>query len=254
MGGSMGGKRIRGVAALVLTLALSFVVAGCASRSPLLDMSAEELYAYGVEAYEREEWDDAIRGLERLLGAHPTFAQTPEARLLLARTHYQREEYLTAISEYERFIQRHPGRAEAPDAALGICHAYRELAPIPQRDQGYTHQAATACQNVARDYAGTDQAQEAWEIRGEMLERIAEKEFLTGRFYFRRNLFDSGLIYFQRVVEEYPDSQWAPQSLLFMFRTYENIGYEEEAEDVKEQIMSRYPDSLAAQELNGTGA
>lgn len=237
---------------LLPALAL-LVASACASSSDYQDMSAEELFQLGERAVQEEEWDRAVESLERLLASHPGFQQRTEARLLLGDALFGREEYVSAAAEYARLIDRYPSSVEARSAGLGICRAYAALSPIPQRDQSYTEQAATACRNVTTDFPGTAEAERAREIRDQMLEKLAEKIYLNAEFYRRRDFHDSAILYYEDVVENYPDTAFAPPALLRLVRIYEELGYAEERDEARDTLLERYPDSLQAREVSGEG-
>jgi outer membrane protein assembly factor BamD len=223
-----------------------------------MGMDGEELFAYAMEQYEDRDWDEAIDAFERLVASFPGHARSAEARIHLARAHFQKEEYITSAAEFERFLQRYPSHGLAPEASLGICRSYARLAPHPQRDQEYTRRAREACRATASEFQGMNVAQEADSLRVEMVQRLAERSYQEGRFYQRRNFHDSAILIFQDVVDFYPETEWAPQALLALFRSYEAIGWEEEARQARERLLFLYPDSEAAQEVaearvNGDG-
>jgi outer membrane protein assembly factor BamD len=222
----------------------------CRSAPPYQGMDAQELYAHALQAFEREDWDEASQAFERVLITYPAFPQRIEARLYLARSFYEKKEYITAEAEFRRLLMTAPGHQLAPAASLGICQAYAGLSPKPQRDQSYTEQAVRACETTAADYAGTPEAGQARLMRHEMLEKLAEKDFLRAEFYYRRNLIDSALLYFRLVSEEYPDTSWAPEALLRIYEGNLRIGYDTEAEDARADLLTKYPDSPAAQSLS----
>jgi len=217
-------------------------------------MEAEELYLLGQQKYDEGEWDDAIRPLDRLLVGFGNSDVVPAARILMAHAYYAKRDYLTARSEYQRFLDRFAGHPEAATAALGICRSLGALSPNPQRDQTYTNEAITICRNVVVDYAGTPQAQEAAELANDMRAKLAEKEYLNADFYFRRELFDSAIKYFEFVLQLYPETEWAPRALLGIYRSNKAIGYDDLAEEARERLLAEYPDSPAAAEVRVNGA
>lgn len=212
-------------------------------------MGPDELYQYAQAAFEEEEYDDAIGALERLAASFPAFEQIVEARLMLADAFFEKEEYLSAASDYERILQRYGQSPLAPRAALGVCRSYLELSPIPQRDQTYTEQAVVACGNVAADYRGTPEGERAAELRDRMIGRLAEADYLVAEYYIKREWYDSGIIYLEDLVERFPETRWAPRALLTMVEAYEAIGWDEEAEETRERLLSQYPDSPEASRL-----
>ena len=224
--------------------------AACRSAPPYQGMDAQELYAHALQAYEDENWNESMRALERLLITYPAFPQRVEARLYLARSYYQRGEFITAESEFRRIVNTAPGHQLAPASSLGMCESLAGLSPKAERDQAYTEQALRACEATANDYAGTSEAGRAREIRLEMMEKLAEKNYINGEFYYRRNLIDSAIIYYDVVWQEYPETSWAPEALLRIYEANTRIGYDTEADEARDRLLTNYPDSRAAQALS----
>jgi outer membrane protein assembly factor BamD len=234
-----------GIAAVLL----AWAAIGCSSAPAYQGMDAPQIFELAEQAMEDEDWNDAIDAFERLISAHPGFPRLDEARMGLARAHFEKGEYVTAAAEYERFIIRYPSHGRVAEASLGICRSYAALSPHAQRDQEYTARARDACRQTRDEFQGMNVAEEAEEIRREMVERLAESEFLAGRFYQRRDFHDSAIIYFQDVVDFFPETTWAPRAFLAMYRSYRAIGWHEEAEETRDRLLFLYPDSQAAAEL-----
>lgn len=243
--------RRRHLSALLLLGAA--VLGGCRSAPPYQGLSGDELFALAEERFAQGDWDETVRALERLLFAEPTFPRIVEARLRLAEAYYNKGDYLTAVSEYTRILDRHPGHELAPRAALGVCRSYAALSPHVQRDQTYTVQAVNACENVASDYAGRPEAQEASEIRDRMVEKLAEKIYIGGEFYFTRKLYDSAIIYFEDVIEAYPRSRAAAKAMLRLYEANRAIGWNDVAEQWKERLLREFPESPEARRLRANG-
>ena len=237
-----------------LLLAVLLAPAACGGpRDIYQGMDAPALFRTAQQEAAEGEYDNAIRTLDRLILAYGDWERLPEARLLLGDMYFEKEEFLTAGTEYRRFLDRYPGHAGAPDAALGRCRSFARLAPRPERDQTYTQQGLTECVNTAADFAGTVQAQEAGEIARTLRETLAEKDYLNGNFYLRRNIPDSAIKYFEFVVQRYPDTSAAPRALLGIYQANKAIGYDDLAEEARDRLLTRYPDSQAAAELRTDG-
>lgn len=226
---------------------------GCRSAPPYQGMTLSEVYDLAVEEYERGEYGEAIKALDRLFASFAGFEQAADARLLLGHAHFANGDYLSAQAEYTRFLDRHPVHPDAPEASLGICRSLAELSPIPQRDQTYTQDAQNVCRNVVLDYQGTPQAAEAAQIAERMRRKLAEKEYMNAQFYFNRQLYDSAITYYEFVVQGYGDTEWAPRALLGIYRANLAIGYDDLAEEARDQLLNRYPDSPAAREVSADG-
>jgi outer membrane protein assembly factor BamD len=234
-----------GLAAALLT--------GCGGNDPYQGLDAEALFRIAENEYAEEDYGNAIEALERLVLNFPDWSRVADARLMLADAHFEDGEYLTARSEYLRFRDRHVGHPQAATAALGECRALAELSPVPQRDQTHTRDAVTVCGNVTVDYAGTSQAAEAREIRDSLRLKLAEKEYLNASHYFRRRQYDPAILYYQFVVDIYPDTEFAPRALLGLYRANLAIGYDDLAQQARDRLLRAYPDSAAAGEIRAEG-
>ena len=215
-------------------------------------LSAEEIWALGLQAREQEEWQDAAEAFEFVLFA-PGFSRAAEARLLLAEVQYRDGRYIEARSEYQRVIDRWPADTVAVTAALGVCRSLVALSPITQRDQSFTRQARLSCQQVAADLAGTVMGLEAGRLAGQMQLKLAEQDYDTGLHYQKRRLFDSALLYFEQVVSEFSETEWAPWALYQMVDVFGRIGYLRDVETTRDLLLETYPDSEPAQLLLADG-
>lgn len=223
----------------------------CASSSKYQGLDAAGVYRLAQEEMADEDYGDAAETLDRLLLVYPNFEEGGEANFLLASAYYLDEQYITAASEYTRFLDRYPGHPRAPEAALGICRSYSALSPISQRDQTFTDQALAVCRNVVADYPTLPVAEEAARLANDMRGKLARKIYENGDFYLRRGLNDSAIIYFEDVVNNFPETEFAPQALLGIIQAYQSIGYEDEVQQARDRLLTDYPDSEAARSLGG---
>jgi outer membrane protein assembly factor BamD len=241
----------RPFASLVLTLA--FAACG-GSGNPYQGLDADALYQTATQEYSEGEYQNAVRALDRLLLSFGDWDRVPEARLLLAHAHFGSMDYLTARAEYVRYLDRYAGVEGAPIAALGVCRSLASLSPDMPRDQTFTNDAIVVCRNVVIDYSGTQQSAEAAQLANAMRVKLAEKEYMTADFYFRRELYDSAIKYYEFVVNLYTETEFAPRALLGVYHSNVAIGYEDLAEDARTLLLSRYPDSDAAASIRVDGA
>ena len=233
---------------LIFCLASSLFFAACGGALPYPGLTADEIYALGLQAREQEDWEDAAEAFEYVLFS-PGFSSGAQARLLLAEVQYSNELYIESRSEYQRVIDRWPADTVAVRAALGVCRSLASLSPITQRDQGFTRQARLSCRQVAGDFAGTLMGLEAERLADEMMLKLAEQDYDTGRHYLRRGLLDSALLYFETVASEYPDTEWAPWALYRMIEVFGRIGYLRDVETTRDLLLDAYADSEPAQLL-----
>jgi outer membrane protein assembly factor BamD len=233
----------------VAGLFLIALLGGCASASPYQGLGPDELFEVGAREYEAGNWNKAVEVFERLTFAEPTYPRMAQVRMYLARAYYNKGEYITAISEFTRVVERFRGDPLAPEASLGICQSYVAQSPNVQRDQTFTVQAWNACQNTVADFRGSEAAAQAETLRDAMEAKLAEKIFIAGDFYYKRKLYHSGIVYFNDLLNQYPRGQWAPQALLRLHQSYIALGWDTEAEEVRQRLLRDFPESEAVKEI-----
>jgi outer membrane protein assembly factor BamD len=222
----------------------------CSSSGPrFAQMDADALLQFGLEKKAAHKWTDATRALEQFIFQFPTHERYQEARYRLAELYFDKHEYLTAASEYGRLANDFPTGEWVEESRFAVCESYYRLSPKPTLDQEYTQTAIDQCQIVLSFFPESEGAARAQAILTEMRDRLAEKVYMNGEHYFKRNAYDSGLIYFNDVLETYPMTPAAPKALLRMVDTYEKLGYTEEAKETRERLLRDYPESAEAQRI-----
>ena len=105
---------------------------------------------------------------------------------------------------------------------------------------------------MVTDYPTLPAAQEAARLANDMRGKLAQKTYENGAFYLRRGLNDSAIIYFEDVVNNYPETDVAPDALLGIIEAYQRIGYEDEVQQARDRLLNDYPESEAARSLAGS--
>lgn len=233
--------------AAALMLALASAMAGCASsETPLGEVAPEELWVQGVEAFNAEEWDDAIRLLDRFVFTAGVDPRVNQARYYIGQAYFNDEQFITAGAEFAR-LAGELGRTElADDARFMACRAYEELSPGPQLDQEYTRGAIEHCEGLLTYFPDSEFADEARAVVDRMRNRLGEKVFETGTWYERRRAYDSAIIYYEQVADDYGDTDWAPRALRRLIGIYEELGYAEEIQETRERLEREHPGSGGA--------
>jgi outer membrane protein assembly factor BamD len=233
-----------------LPLLAALFVAACGGRHvPPSQLEPDVQFDRGVEAFEAGRHARAVEFLQPFVLQSIGDPRMPEALYTLARAHEARRQFVSAASEFQRLASEFPTHAYALPARLGTCEAYSNLSPRPQLDQDYTVSALIHCESVVLNFAGTPEAEAAAVRVVEMRQKLAQKEYETGLFYFRRRAFDASVIYFERAATEFPDTVVAPAALLRLHEAYTRIGYVEEATEARERLLREYPESPEARGL-----
>jgi outer membrane protein assembly factor BamD (BamD/ComL family) len=79
---------------------------------------------------------------------------------------------------------------------------------------------------------------------------MAAKDLRVGRYYYERGFYESAIIYFENVLQTYPEAEVAPATLLVLFDSYSKVGFRAEADLVRQRLLEFYPDSPEALEIS----
>lgn len=233
--------------------AVLVMISGCASSNAarLAQLDADQLFKEGESALRAREWDEAIEAFERFTLTFPTHPRNQEGRYQLGTAYMGKEEYITAANEFSRLADDYPAGPWADDARFKVCEAYGELSPHPQLDQEYTQGAIEHCQSLITYYPESEYVARAQAILDDMLGKLAEKQYQAGEFYRKRGAIDSAILYYERTLEQYPNSPAVPKALLRLYEAYNEIGYTQEAQAARDRLLREFPDSEQAREVSG---
>jgi len=233
----------------VLWLLLAGMAACGPKRPPLTELTAEVLWTRGVEAYEQEEWNEAIRYLDRFVVTGGSDPRVDQASYYTADAHFNRKEYVTAAADFARLASG-VGRGElGDDARFMTCRAYEELSPRPQLDQEYTRAAIEHCQSLVDFFPESEFRERAEGIVEQMWGKLAAKAYETGEWYQGRQAYDSAILYYEDVVRTYPQTRWAPRALGRMVEVFGILQWDEEQTEARDRLLAEYPASAEARAL-----
>ena len=228
--------------ALVATLLL--LAAACHPEFELTKFpSNETLYRAATEEFTRGRWDNAVLAFEKLttdLPARDTLL--PRAHWFLARAHQEKSEWVLAATSFSRLTESFPDDTLADDAALEAARSYRRLWRKPALDATHGESALAAYNTLLGLYPTSPLIPAAKRELSELQDMFAQKNYLSGMYYFRRGGYDSGIIYFRDVVTRYPTSPSARMAQLRLVDSYKKIRYKEDAVDACAALRKSFPD------------
>lgn len=245
---------------VLISALLSLCLTCCSRRGPGVGVEPTNRLEEADQLAERGDCRKAIIKYEELLAEFPPPEIAERARFNRSRCRVEIEEYDLAIQELEDFIDTYPQGSLADDAMYLIGIAYLRQSPRAERDQSFTEKAADELEFMLREYPDSNMRGEAETALKEARTKLARKEYLNGELYLGLKYYRAARIYFDIVLDEYPDSEWAAWSLLGKARTYEREGNIEEALELYGRVLDDYshtePCDMAGmriEELSGGG-
>jgi outer membrane protein assembly factor BamD len=233
----------------------ALLVAACSSGFEVARYQTNEtLFAASLAEFQRGRWDNAIAGFERLtlqLPARDTLL--PRAHWYLGVAHQRRDEDLLAAQSYVRLVESFPADTLADDALFEAASAYQRIWRKPELDSQYGETALTTYETLLSAFPDSPRRADAEREIAALKEWMARKDHDTGVYYERRRAYDSAIIYFQDVVERYPDTPTARLSSLRLLDVYRRLSYREEAEQVCAGLRTKYPSDAEVRAACGAG-
>lgn len=203
--------------ALLVMLFLS----ACGSAGRLSHNSPEDAYRQGKELYDRGRYQRATEYFQAVFTYGRQNEYAADAQYYLAWSHMHNREYILAASEFNRFAQIHRTDPRVPEAEFQRARAYYEQSPGYQLDQSNTRRAVDELQLFINRFPEHELVPEAEEMIAELQEKLARKDFETGKLYERRELYEAAAIMFERVFDKYPASTpWAERALVSAMENY----------------------------------
>ena len=181
-----------------------------------------------LDSYPRSQ----LAGDARLGVADSYFSQKGSGNLVLAIAEYR--DFLT-------FFPNHP-RADYAQFQIGYGH-YRQI-HSPDRDQDPTALAIEEFEKLVELYRNSRYAEEGRKLLEECYETLAESEFQVGLFYLQiRKACRAAIVRFNEVLEKYPGYKRSDELHFRLGSAYQMCGQLDEALPHFQRVVDNYPDS-----------
>lgn len=232
---------------LLCTLLCSFLTACSggddAADSLISDTPPEELYREGKRWMSENRYTKAAEQFDEVERQHPYSPLSPPAQILAAYARYLDREYDTAILGFERFIKMQPSHASVAYAYYMIALSYYEQISDVGRDQGMSEKARAALVEVSNRFPDSPYARDARIKLDLVVDHLAGKEMMIGRYYLNRQEYLASINRFITVVENYQTTAHTAEALHRLVEAYLLLGVEPEARKYAALLGHNFPGS-----------
>jgi outer membrane protein assembly factor BamD len=170
--------------------------------------------------YDKQKYGDAARAFETVLSLGRGSDQAREAQYLLADSYFKNKEYLISASEYRRYVTFYPRSERREEAEFMEAFSYYKISPRFKLDQTDTERAITLLRVFIGRYPDSQKTTEAAQLVDEMRNKLARKSFTSANMYFNLKLYSSAAMYYQVTLDNYPETEYAEQSLVRQIHSY----------------------------------
>ena len=227
-----------------LGVALTFVLAvgACARGFQVRDYPTPvSLYSAGLAQFRLGKWDNAVTAFDQVtILLPPRDSLLPRAHYYLALTYEKQKHHLLAAASFKRVVDGFPDDSLADDALIGMGDAYSAAWRGPSFDKSDAEQALDAYVLLQRLFPASSLLKRAQAGEARINEGLAQKDYLNGVFYVKRNAFDSALLYFKAVVDQHTGTVTAHDALLQMVAINKRLHYVADAADACRTLRTTY--------------
>lgn len=154
--------------------------------------------------------------------------------------------WIQAEAKYRDFLNRFPTSELAAYAQYQIANSLAARVEKPNRDQSATYKALQAYQELVRLYPTSEYAIEAEAKIDQVRNRLAEHEFVVGDFYLRYRYPTAAAGRFENLLERFPEYDARDKALYHLGLAYSRSRNREKydlAEPTFERLREEYPES-----------
>jgi len=161
----------------------------------------------------QEEFNDlVIRGTHSDLG--------DDSQFYLAESYFLNKEYLLAVAEYDRLIRRMGFSPYVEKSRWRVCQSYVKESPKYYKDQTNTQKALSKLQEFIDDYPNSEFKEEANTQISELRNKLAYKEYATGVLYIKMEEYQSAIMSFEFLIDNYYDTEVLEKGHVGIIRCY----------------------------------
>jgi len=159
----------------------------------------------------------------------------------LAETARINDQRIARIEQYLNFEPSQP--ATAPDATTA------KIVPVPKEVKELSEEEIYRQAKQAFDQGDSDAARSKFQ---ELIERFPKSErtdnaqFWMGEIYYREKWYEKAILEYQKVIENYPDGNKVPASLLKQGFAFLNLGDKANSRLILQELIRKYPNTNEA--------
>ncbi|NUN70249.1 MAG: outer membrane protein assembly factor BamD [Bacteroidetes bacterium] len=203
----------------ILVVLTAMFIVSCASTEATVTLPVEERYQKAKALFDDESYLQAAEEFKIITVQFQGSEYADEAQFYLAECRYRRGEYILASAEYDNLVRLMPGSPFTNLARYMRAEAYYQLSPKPQLDQKYSRLALDNFQTYIEFSPKDSMVADAERKISELTLKLAQKMFDGGLLYYRMEYYRAAIAYFDKLIQEYHDSPFADDGMLWKARS-----------------------------------
>lgn len=229
---------------LFTLIAATSIVTSCGnSTGTLQTKSTKERFDEAMAELKDEDYLKASELFDIIVTQDPAGDLADDAQFYLGEAHFLNDEFRLAAFHYRRLLNSFPTSPYYKQAMFRSAEAFYKISPSYERDQTDTENAIKQFRVFADLYPGDSLATVARARITDLRNKLAEKDFSVAEQYVKMSEHKSALIYYQRVIDLYPDTDFYRPAVLGKVAMLKNLGRDGEAAEEMQKFRNANPGS-----------
>jgi outer membrane protein assembly factor BamD len=204
------------------------------------------LFDNGTQALTDKKWLRAREYFRQVVDNYPQSPYRPDAKLGLGDSYLGEdtaESLVLAINEFREFLTFYPTnhRADYAQYKLGLAH-FQQMA-APDRDQTETKGTVKEFETFLERYPNSSLADEAASRLREARDRLSEADYRVGLFYFRSRWYPGAIARFTTLLKNDPQFTTRDAVYYYLGESYLRLNRKVEALPYFDRLVQQFPRS-----------
>ena len=192
----------------------------CGNKNIHVEEDLSPRFDKAMEYFDRGKFPRARDEFDYIIMTDPGSKIANESQYYMAEALFRMKEYSEASISFDRYVRFSPDYTKIEKARYRICECAILSSNTYQREQSQTHRALEQLQMFIEDFPASDLVIDAENCILELRIKLAQKDFEVGRMYLKLEEYESALIYFRSVLNNYYDTSIADDARIGIIFTH----------------------------------
>ena len=193
----------------LILFCISILLSSCGISNPFDDNIAYKTrFDDGLAFFEEENYVKASQQFNIIVDRASHTDLGDDALFFLAESYFLNKDYDLALVEFEKLVSRMGFSPYIEKSRWRICETLMLLSPNFYHDQESSKKAISQIQEFLDDFPNSEYSKDADKLINELRTRLAEKNMETGKLYVKLKAYDSAIVFYKIVVNEFYDTKF----------------------------------------------
>lgn len=194
-------------------VSILFLSIGCKSEFEKVRTSGDpdQILTLANSYYEDGKFGKAQALYELVVNALRGDPRLQDAYFKYANTYFETGQYILSSYYFKNYAETYTVSENRPEAQYMEAMSYVKLSPGYRLDQQYTDKAITSLEQYINTYPDTERLTAINQLLIELRIKQETKAFEAANLYFDMSQYQSAVQAFERVLQDYPDSDRAQE-------------------------------------------